>query len=110
MARRFDVYGYFPYGRQMKTVRNASERARVDFRPRADQKALFERAAALEGQTLSEFLIRSAERRARELIQEHETLRLRGEAAERFVSLLLSPPEPNARLREAASRHAAEIG
>jgi len=94
----------------MKTVRETSERARVDFRPRADQKALFERAAALEGQTLSEFLIRSAERRARELIQEHETLRLQGEAAERFVSLLLSPPKPNARLREAASRHAEEIG
>jgi len=52
--------------------------------------------------------VRDTSERARELIQEHETLRLRGEAAERFVSLLLSPPKPNARLREAASRHAAE--
>ncbi len=62
--------------------------ARIDFRPKPDQKKLFERAAALEGQTLTEFLIRSAEERARRVIQEHETLELRGQASARFIGLL----------------------
>ncbi|HEY5257736.1 MAG TPA: DUF1778 domain-containing protein [Candidatus Baltobacteraceae bacterium] len=86
-------------------MKAAVERTRIDFRPRADQKELFERAAVLEGQTLSEFLIRSAEERARRILQEHELLELRGDVAQRLVSLLMNPPPANEALRSAFEAH-----
>jgi len=77
----------------------ADSRARVDFRLTAEQKALFERAAAIEGRTLSEFLVRSADARAREVVRDHDVWVLSAAGAEQLVSLLLNPPEPNERLR-----------
>lgn len=90
---------------------NARKRARsrIDFRPKPDQKELFEEAAALEGQTLTEFLIRSAEERARRILQEHEALALQGRASERFVELLSNAPKPNERLKAAFARHDEEV-
>jgi len=85
------------------------DKARIDFRPTPGQKELFERAAALEGQTLTEFLIRSAEERARRVLERHEGMQLRGEAATRFVSLLIDAPSPTERLRTAFTRHDADV-
>ncbi len=82
---------------------------RIDFRPKPDQKKLFERAAALEGQTLTEFLIRGGEERARRVLQEHEVLELRGEASALFVDLLMNPPPPNDRLRAAVKRYETDV-
>lgn len=84
-------------------------RARVDFRPKPEQKELFEQAAALEGQSLSEFLVRSAEERARRILQEHELLELRGAASARFVQLLSNPPKPTEKLRAAFEKHDREV-
>ncbi len=83
--------------------------ARIDFRPKPDQKKLFEHAAALEGQTLTEFLTRSAEERAEHIVAKHEAMELRGKASAFFVDLLTNPPEPNNRLRAAFKRHDEEV-
>ena len=102
------LYGYLPYTNHVRsTVR--SDKTRIDFRPTPGQKALFEQAAALEGQTLTEFLIRSAEERARRVLERHEAIQLRGEEGARFVALLVNPPSPTERLRAAFKRHDEEV-
>jgi uncharacterized protein (DUF1778 family) len=84
-------------------------RDRIEFRPSADLKRKFEEAARLEGQTLTEFLIRSAEERANRVLERHEEMRLSAEAAAKFVDLLVNAPSPNERLRAAFKRHATEV-
>lgn len=93
---------------QLDSVRKR-DRSRIEFRPTPSQKELYEQAAALEGQTLTEFLIRSAEESARRVLQYHEAMRLSGEAAERFVSMLTNAPSPTERLRAAFKRHDEEV-
>jgi uncharacterized protein (DUF1778 family) len=85
------------------------DRTRIDFRPKPSQKALFEQAAALEGQTLTEFLIRSAEDRARRVLEYHEVMNLRGEAGEIFVSMLIAAPAPTPRLEAAFKLHDEDV-
>ena len=85
------------------------DRSRIDFRPKPSQKALFEQAAALEGQTLTEFLIRSAEERALRVLEHHEVMNLRGEAGEKFVSMLIAPPAPTPRLIAAFKLHDEDV-
>jgi uncharacterized protein (DUF1778 family) len=89
--------------------RGKSGKSRIDFRPQPSQKALFEKAAALEGQTLTEFLIRSAEESARRVLERHEVLQLRGEAGVKFVEMLSNAPHPTDRLRAAFARHDKEV-
>lgn len=84
-------------------------RDRIEFRPSADLKRKFEEAATLEGQTLTEFLIRSAEESANRVLERHEVMRLQRDAATRFVDLLVNAPSPNERLRAAFKRHTEEV-
>jgi uncharacterized protein (DUF1778 family) len=93
---------------ELESVRKR-DRTRIDFRPKPGQKELFEQAAALEGQTLTEFLIRSAEERAKRVLDHHEAMRLRGESSARFVSLLVNAPSPTERLRAAFKLHDEEV-
>jgi len=83
--------------------------ARIEFRPTTDQKQLFERAAALQGRTLTEFLIASAEESANQTLRDYEALEIRGEAREKFLSALIHPPAPNAKLRALAKRYAKNV-
>lgn len=85
----------------LETTRNARLEARVP----SDQKDLFQRAATLLGQTLSEFVIESTQKAALKVIQEHEQIRLSREEQIAFVSALLNPSEPGGRLRQAADRY-----
>jgi len=68
------------------------------------QKSLLQHAAALSGRTLSEFVV-SAQDAARQVIAEHESIRLSREEQQTFVQALLQPPEPTARLKRAAEAH-----
>jgi len=85
------------------------DRARIDFRPTADQKQLFEQAAALQGRTLTDFLVASAEESARATLREYEVIELQGKAREDFIAALISPPAPNAKLQKLAERYAQEV-
>ena len=51
-------------------------RARLEARISAEQKALFERAAALQGQSLTVFLVQSAQAAAEEMIRNREIIAL----------------------------------
>lgn len=82
---------------------------RAQFRPTADQKELYLRAASLEGQTLSEFMRVAVEERAKSVIAEHERVVLNDRAREKFLAALVSPPAPNEKLTALAKKYASEV-
>lgn len=84
--------------------------ARLEARISSEQKALFQQAALLSTRTLSEFVVASAQEAATRIIAEHETIRLSREDQISFVTALLNPPEPSARLRQAAAQYRALMG
>jgi len=79
--------------------------ARLETRLAAEQKALIERAAALEGRSLSDFVLANTLAAAVETIQRHEIIRLTARDSLAFAEALANPPAPNDRLRAAARRH-----
>lgn len=82
-----------------------SRGARLEARISAAQKTVLQQAAALSGRTLSDFVVASAQEAANRVIQQHESIRLSRAEQIAFVSALLKPPKPNARLREAAKAY-----
>jgi uncharacterized protein (DUF1778 family) len=84
--------------------------ARLEARMTTDQKALLQHAAALSGRSLSEFVLASAQEAAAKVIQEHETIRLSRSEQVAFVTALLEPRKPNARLRRAAQKYRRQMG
>ena len=84
--------------------------ARLEARMTTDQKALLQHAAALSGRTLSEFVLASAQEAAAKVIREYETIRLSRTEQVAFVTALLKPRAPNARLRKAAAKYRQQLG
>jgi uncharacterized protein (DUF1778 family) len=87
-----------------------SRSARLEARVSVEQKATLRHAASLSGRTLSEFVVASAQEAASRVIQEHAMIRLSRSEQVAFVSALLAPPEPNARLRQAAAAYRKHMG
>lgn len=75
------------------------EKARFDTRLTNEQKALFERAAKLGGyRSLSDFVIKTVQKRATELINENEKILTTQRDAEIFFDALENYGEPNDKL------------
>ncbi|MBB5610111.1 MULTISPECIES: DUF1778 domain-containing protein [unclassified Janthinobacterium] len=91
-------------------ISDKKRNARLEARVPSDQKEFFQRAATLAGRTLSEFVIDSTQKAAAKVIEEHELIRLSREEQIAFVSALLSPAEPGARLRQAAENYRQKSG
>ena len=91
-------------------VASKSLGARLEARISAEQKAMLQHAATLSGRTLSEFVVASAQEAASRVIQEHENIRLSRAEQVAFVSALLNPAAPNARLRQAAKAYRKRMG
>jgi len=89
---------------------NDSKTARLEARVSAEEKKLFQHAAALQGRSLTEFLVTSAHEAARKAVQEHEILELSARDRKAFVSALLKPPAPGKRLKKAAQRYKDTLG
>jgi uncharacterized protein (DUF1778 family) len=79
--------------------------SRFEARLTEDVKALFQRAAELRGQTLTEFVLSASREKAVETLQEAQLVRLTAEDQARFAEALLNPWKPSRRLREAAKRY-----
>lgn len=82
---------------------------RFDARLNEEQKTLIQKAADLEGRTLTDFVLRSAEAAAERTLRDRAILVLTARDAEVFVDAILNPPEPGPVLRAAAKyykRHA----
>jgi uncharacterized protein (DUF1778 family) len=93
-----------------ETTIDNSRGARLEARISPAQKSVLQRAAALSGRTLSEFVVASAQEAASKVIQEHELIRLSRAEQTAFVKALLSPPAPGAALRKAASAYKKRLG
>lgn len=76
----------------------------IQIRTSANTKAILNRAAALRGQKLSEFMLDSARTRAEETILDQRLFTLDDEAYKSFLALLDSPAKPDKALRERIKR------
>jgi uncharacterized protein (DUF1778 family) len=84
--------------------------ARLEARVSSDQKDFFQHAASLTGRTLSELVIDSTQEAAARIVQEHEIIRLSREEQVAFVTALLTPSEPGARLQKAIKSYRQKAG
>ena len=84
--------------------------ARLEARVSADEKKLFQQAAALQGQSMTEFLVSCVHDAAKRTVQEHEMMELSARDRKAFVSALLKPPAPGKRLKQAARRYKKTLG
>ena len=81
------------------------KRSRLEARISAAEKELLKRAADLQGCTLTEFVVRSAQEAARKALKEHQMMSLTARDTEAFVKALLKPPAPSKKLKRAAERY-----
>ncbi|HEX9787689.1 MAG TPA: DUF1778 domain-containing protein [Candidatus Binatia bacterium] len=88
----------------------SSRNARLEARITAEQKDVLSKAAALLGRSLTDFVVTSAYETAARTIREHEAMVLSQRGRKVFVSALLNPPAPGARLRKAARRYKQRFG
>lgn len=75
-----------------------------------EQKGLIEHAAALQGRTVTDFVLTSVQEAARRAIEEYEVIRLSIQDSRTFAEALLNPRKPSARMREKAARHHSVLG
>jgi uncharacterized protein (DUF1778 family) len=80
---------------------------RTEARLLPEQKSRIERAAALKGLSVSDFIVQNADEAAIRTIQQHLSWALSGEDLEFFVDALLHPPKLGTRLKAAAKRYKA---
>lgn len=95
-------------GKTATPARTRNER--LEARVSREQKALFQRAAELQGRTLTDFVIASVHEAALRTIDEVRLIRLDAEESRAFAEALLNPREPPDRLRKAARRYLDTIG
>jgi uncharacterized protein (DUF1778 family) len=77
----------------------------LEARVSSEQKALFQRAAELQGRTLTDFVIASVHESAVKAIAELEAIRLTAADSLAFAEALLHPRKPVPELRAAAERY-----
>ena len=85
------------------TETNQANRARVDFRTTPEVKSLIERAAAINGNSVSDFITATVLEKSRAIIAQNETRVLSDRDRDLFLSLLDAPASPNDALRSAAA-------
>lgn len=91
---------------QHPTVKiNKLRRDRLEARVAREQKSLFQRAADLQGKSLTEFLIHSAQQEALKTIREYESIVLGMEDQRVLMDALLNYEIPNKALRDAAKEY-----
>ena len=78
---------------------------RLEARVSSSVKRDIERAAALTGRSLTDFVLQTVEKAAQETIREHEIMKLTSGQSRLFVQALLNPPTPNAILKAAFEHH-----
>lgn len=89
-----------------KNLTRGQRLERLEARITPEQKALFKQAAALEGRSLTDFVISSVAQAARRVVQENEILTLGAEDRRVFLQALINPPAPNQALKKAVALHA----
>ena len=74
---------------------------RINLRLKSSAKRELERAASLEGQTVSRFILNSALEHAKKTINKFETMSLNAQDSETFFNALANPISLNKKLEDA---------
>jgi len=83
--------------------------ARVVARVPEKVRQVIQMAADLQGAALNQFLVQSAYKEARQILERETLIHLSETQAKQVFSLLENPPAPNARLKRAASLFKANV-
>lgn len=78
---------------------------RFDARLNEEQKLLLQKAADLEGRTMTDFVLHSAQAAAERTIEKRAMLILTARETETFANAILNPPNPGPVLRWAAREY-----
>ena len=89
----------------MRQTTQRTKMYRFDARINEEQKFLIQRAADLEGRTMTDFVLHSAEAAAERTIEKRAMLILTARETETFANAILNPPDPGAVLRQAAREY-----
>jgi len=92
------------------SARRRTRSERLEARMTAEQRSLIERAAALQGRSVTDFVLTSVQDAARRAIEEHSQLTLSVRDSEAFVDALLNPKPVNNRLRDTVRRYRERAG
>ena len=93
-----------------KSTTKRTRTERLEARVTAEQKSLIERAAALQGRSVTEFVLTSVQDAARRAIEEHSRLALTVRDSKAFVDTMLNPQPVNGRLRNTVRRYRERAG
>jgi uncharacterized protein (DUF1778 family) len=88
-----------------KPSRDRARAQRLETRVTPEQKTLIERAAAVEGRTVTDFVLTSVQAAARRAIEAHRKLELSVRDSDAFIEALLNPKPVGDRLRETVRRY-----
>ena len=108
--RPYNDYSHIEIGLTMSTKPQKKEAAaykieRLEARVSAQEKALFTKAAAIQGRTLSEFVVSTLHDASSRVIESYEIMRLTEQDRKTFIDALLNTPEPSKNLKAAARRY-----
>ena len=92
------------------TREQASRSERLEARISKTQKALFVRAATLQGRSLTDFLIASVQEAAERALRAHDVLTLSERDRQVFVAALVKPAAPGKALRQAVKHYKHRTG
>ena len=88
----------------------ASRSERLEARISKAQKALFVRAATVQGRSLTDFLIASVQEAAERALRTHDVLTLSERDRKIFVAVLVKPATPGKALRQAVKHYKNRTG
>ena len=83
--------------------------SRLNIRCDSHTRQLLDKAASYAHVSISEFVLSNALASAERVVQEHESITLKPKDFEAFLAALDAPAKPNAALKRAFKRHAAQV-
>jgi len=86
-----------------------AKRERLEARLRPEVKARLQYAADLQGRTLSDFVLESAQHAAEQVIHDHAVITLTEQDSRIFLEAVLHPPAPSHRLQAAAAHYLDDV-
>ena len=92
-----------PASSQAHAAPAAARLQRLEARLPAELKALYTTAAALRGQTLTDFVLSTVTEAAQRIVRESELVEWSRRDQQAFAAALLAPPPPTGKLRAAAA-------
>lgn len=93
-----------------RKVKERVRNQRLEARVTKEQKDFIERAAAIQGRSVTDFLLSSVQEAAQKAIEDHQRIKLTIKDAEAFVEALLNPKPVNDRLRKTIIRYRRATG